>query len=193
MSTSASDVLAFWFGAPESPGYGQQRAAWFRKDAAFDAEIARRFEPLIVQALRGELSEWTGEAESALARILLLDQFTRNIYRDTAQAFAGDALALAAATAMVAAKQDRSLLPVQRMFVYLPFEHAEDLGRQDESLRLFTQLERDAPTLTGLLDYAQRHHAVIARFGRFPHRNDQLGRVSTAEEVAFLQQPGSLF
>ena len=193
MSTAFDDVIDFWFGEPGSPSHGRQRAEWFRKDAAFDAEIARRFGALIEQALRGELRDWQAQPESALARIVVLDQFTRNTFRDTARAFAGDALALAAARAMIAAGQDRLLLPVKRSFVYLPFEHAEDLRAQDESVHLFAQLEREAPELNSVLDYAQRHRAVIARFGRFPHRNAQLGRESTAEELAFLKEPGSRF
>jgi len=123
----------------------------------------------------------------------VLDQFTRIVFRESPRAFAGDALALEAARAMVAAGRDTSLLPVQRSFVYLPYEHAEDLGVQDESVRLFTQLQAVAPGMDNVLDYAHRHRAVIARFARFPHRNAWLGRESTAEEIAFLQEPGSRF
>jgi uncharacterized protein (DUF924 family) len=186
-------VLDFWFGAPGSPGHGEARAEWFRKSDAFDAQIAQGFGPLIERALRGELHDWEALPEGALARILLLDQFTRNAFRDSPRAFAGDALALEAARAMVAAGVDTTLLPVQRAFVYLPFEHAEDLAAQDEAVRLFTQLAQQAPGLDGMLDYAHRHRAVIARFGRFPHRNPWLGRASSEAELAFLQEPGSSF
>lgn len=193
MIAAAREVLAFWFGEPGAPSHGKARAEWFRKDEAFDAEIRRRFGPLIEQALGDELRAWDERAESALARIVVLDQFTRNAFRDTRRAFAGDALALAAARALVATGRDATLLPVQRTFVYLPFEHAEDLATQDESVRLFAQLQAAHPDLAGLLEYARRHHAVIARFGRFPHRNAALGRRSTAAEIAFLEEPGSRF
>jgi uncharacterized protein (DUF924 family) len=146
---------------------GAVRPEWFRKDPAFDAEILRRFG--------------------------LLDQFTRNTRRNRPDAFAGDALALAAARQMVASRQDLSLTPVQRGFAYLPFEHAESLAAQDESIRLFTALAAEAPDQMGLLDYARRHRAIVERFGRFPHRNTALGRPSTGEEIEFLKQPGSGF
>ena len=189
----ARRVLDFWFGEPESPVYGQARAEWFRKDDGFDAEIARRFGPMIEQALGGELREWENDAWSALARILLLDQFPRNVFRNTPRAFAGDTLALDAARAMVATGQDEVLLPVQRGFAYLPFEHSEHLRDQDESVRLYTKLAAVAPETSDMLDYAHRHRAVIARFGRFAHRNAVLGRASSVEELAFLQAPGSRF
>ncbi len=130
---------------------------------------------------------------AALALVIVLDQFTRNVFRDQARAFAGDAMALATARALVASGADLGLTGVQRQFVYLPFEHAEDLNTQRDSLRLFEQLEHDQPALKGLLDWAKRHHDIIARFGRFPHRNAALGRASSAEELAFLQTPGSGF
>ncbi len=187
------EVLDFWFGAPGSPDHGRVRAEWFRKSDAFDAEIARRFGPLIEQALRGELRDGEARPEAALARIVLLDQFTRNVFRDSPRAFAGDAPALATARAVVASRQDLSLLPVQRAFVYLPFEHAEDLALQDEAVRRFSHLAAEAPELNSMLDYAHRHRAVIARFGRFPHRNVLLGRMSNEEELAFLREPGSRF
>jgi uncharacterized protein (DUF924 family) len=188
MNAHADDVLRFWFGdAPVA------RAEWFRKDAAFDALIAERFGALIEQALRGALEAWADAPETAVARILLLDQFTRNAFRDTPRAFAGDAQALAAARAMVARGQDRALPPLRRAFVYLPYEHAEDRAAQRESLVLHAALVRDDPSLASQETYARRHAEIIERFGRFPHRNLVLGRVSTDEELAFLQQPGSSF
>jgi len=190
---AAQRVLDFWFGAPGSPEHGTQRELWFRKDDRVDADIAQRFGTLIESALAGELDDWATIPPSALARIVLLDQFTRNVFRATPRAFAGDAAALAAARSMVAARQDQVLLPVQRAFVYMPFEHAEALEAQDEALRLFDELARVAPELAGFRDYAQRHRDIIARFGRFPHRNAVLGRESTAEEIAFLREPGSGF
>lgn len=189
----ARTVLDFWFGAPGSATDGKPRAEWFRRSDAFDSAIERRFAPLIETALGGGMRDWDGQADTALARILLLDQFTRNVFRDTPRAFAGDAMALAAAQALVADGRDLALAPQQRAFAYLPFEHAEDLAMQDESMRLFTRLNAQAQGFAGSLDYAQRHHAIIGRFGRFPHRNAILGRASTAEELAFLQQPGSSF
>ena len=193
MSADPRAVFDFWFGAEGSAERGTQREVWFRKDAAFDAQIAQRFGSLVERAIAGELRDWEAEPASALARIVLLDQFTRNVFRDTPRAFAGDVLALAAARKMVAQQQDQALPAEQRSFVYMPFEHAEDLAAQDEAVRLFGRLEADAPSLEGLLDYAQRHRVIVARFARFPHRNAVLGRPSTDEELAFLQQPGSRF
>ena len=189
----AESVLAFWFGAPGDDELGSQRKQWFAKSDAFDATIRERFAPAIEQALRGELDAWADAPRSALARILLLDQFTRNVFRDTPRAFAGDTQALAAASAMVGSRHDEALPPFMRAFVYLPFEHAEGLAMQDEAVRLFTRLMGADPSLAPLLDYAYRHRTVIERFGRFPHRNDILGRRSTAEETAFLALPGSRF
>lgn len=192
----AQEVLDFWFGLPTDPGYRQPRAPWFRKDAAFDEQITTRFGALIEQALAGGVDHWVAvplDPPAALARVIVLDQFTRNAFRGSARAFAGDAMALQTARALVAAGLDRSLTGVQRQFVYLPFEHAEDLAHQRTSLQLFEQLGRDEPALAGLLEWAQRHHDVVARFGRFPHRNAALGRASTDEEAAFLATPGSSF
>lgn len=191
--TDAQAVLDFWFAAPGEAEHGAVRDLWFRKSIDTDRQIAERFGALIEQALRGELEAWAAEPASALAQIVLLDQFTRNSFRDTPRAFAGDKRALAAAMAMVGSRQDEALLPVHRVFVYLPFEHAEGIGMQEESLRLFTRLVTDAPELQNLLDYAQRHHDVVQRFGRFPHRNAILGRQSTTDEIEFLEQPGSRF
>lgn len=192
MIETSQSVLAFWFGSPDAPGYGQPRREWFRKCSAFDARIRARFEATFELAARGGLSEWRATPAGALALIIVFDQFPRNMYRDSARAFATDALALQTARDMVARGEDRLLLPVQRHFVYLPFEHAEDLAMQEESVRLFETLRGD-PHSEEAIDYAYRHHAIIARFGRFPHRNAILGRPSTAEEIEFLRQPGSGF
>jgi uncharacterized protein (DUF924 family) len=189
----AQAVLDFWFGAADDPQHLSPREPWFVKDPAFDALIGQRFGELIECALDGGLAHWAAAPNGAVAQILVLDQFTRNVFRGSARAFAGDARALAAARALVASGHDRALPGVQRQFVYLPFEHAEDLAMQHEALRLFAQLERDVPALAGLLHWAQRHHDIVERFGRFPHRNAALGRASTAEEVVFLQQPSSGF
>ena len=188
MNAQATAVLDFWFAGSAAP-----RAEWFRKDAAFDALIADRFGAMVEQALAGAMTAWANDAECALAQVIVLDQFTRNIFRDTPRAFAGDALALAAARAMVARGDDQALPPLQRVFAYLPFEHAEDRAAQAESLRLFAALGRAAPGLADYEDYSRRHAAVVERFGRFPHRNAALGRATTPEEALFLQQPGSGF
>jgi len=189
----AQQVLDFWFGRPGDAHHLQTRPAWFRKDPAFDATIRERFGALIEAGLCGELAAWNEEPSTSLALIVLLDQFTRNVFRDSTRMCAGDPLALAAARAMVASGADRSLPGVQRQFVYLPFEHAEDLAAQREALRLFAQLEADEPALAGLLEWARKHHDIVERFGRFPHRNAALGRASTPAEIEFLKQPGSGF
>jgi len=189
----ATEVLDFWFGQPGDAHHLQTRSEWFRKDDAFDALIAQRFGALIDAGLRGELTHWAQQPLSALALIVLLDQFTRNTRRGTAGMFAGDTQALATARALVERGDDLRLAGVQRQFVYLPFEHSEALADQLECLRLFAQLGRDEPALAGLLDWARKHHDVVARFGRFPHRNAALGRTSAAEEIEFLKQPGSGF
>lgn len=203
MTISAQDVLDFWFTPDPGQPADAMRTAWFKKDDGFDAEIGRRFGALIDQAVAGGLQEWDQQAPAGtLARILLLDQFTRNVYRGTPQAFAGDAQALAAAQALVASGQDLSLPPLQRSFVYLPYEHAEDLAQQDLAVALYTRLAGDhtvaastelAKGIAGMLDYAHKHHEVIARFGRFPHRNEILDRPSTPEEQEYLSQPGAGF
>ena len=193
LPSEAQAVLDFWFGAAGSPESGTLRDLWFRKSEASDRWIAQCFGPLIERALHGELAGWAAQPLGALAQIVVLDQFTRNVFRGTPRAFAGDARALAAASAMVQARHDDALAPVQRTFVYLAFEHAEDLGVQDEAVRHFSRLTAAAPGLQGMLAYAHRHRAVIERFGRFPHRNVILGRPSRAQELAFLQLPGSAF
>lgn len=203
MNDQARAVFDFWF----QPGPGQPadapRPEWFKKDDAFDKQIARRFGALLDQALVGGLAEWDAEGPaSQLARILVLDQFTRNVYRGTPLAFAGDALALEGARRMVDSGAHLALPPLQRAFVYLPFEHAEDMAMQEQAVALYTRMENDerdsasaatSKGIAGMLDYALRHREVIGRFGRFPHRNAILNRPSTAEEQAYLQQPGSGF
>lgn len=188
------DVLDFWFLPASHEGHGKLRDEWFRKNAAFDAAITDRFGALTALAVGGGLREWDEPGpEGKLARILVLDQFTRNSARGTPAAFAGDALALAAARELVDSGADRKLTPVQRSFAYMPFEHAEDAAMQELSVRLFSELAKENPGFESALDYAHRHRGVIARFGRFPHRNPILGRASTPEELEYLSQPGSGF
>ena len=185
------EILEFWFGRPGTPAYGSERKEWFRKDPAFDAAIGERFGSAIETALAGGFSDWTAP-RGMLARILLLDQFTRNSFRGSPHAFAGDALALALAEETIARHDDETLIPVERWFLYLPYVHAESPAAQARSLALFRRLSNE----TGLaepLAWAERHAEVIRLFGRFPHRNAILGRDSTPEEAAFLAAPGSSF
>lgn len=189
----AQTVLDFWFGAPGSAEHGGPRECWFRKDLDFDAAIRARFDTVVSEALGGGLAEWAGDPRSALALLLLLDQFPRNLFRQSAMAFAGDARARALARELLAAGWDEGLLPVERVFVYLPFEHSEDRADQDRAVALFAALAQAQPGFAGFLDYAERHREVIRRFGRFPHRNAALGRESTPAETAYLAQPGSGF
>ncbi|MDH5245997.1 MAG: DUF924 domain-containing protein [Betaproteobacteria bacterium] len=188
MPPLAREILDFWFG----PLPHAARAEWFRKDPAFDAAIAARFGAEVEAALLGAFRDWHSDARPALARVLLLDQFTRNVFRDTPRAFAGDDEALAAASAVVDAGLDRTLDAFERWFLYLPFEHAESAAMQQRSLELFTRLADDTGDRSPL-EWAEKHAAIVRRFGRYPHRNAILGRVSTPEEIAFLQEPGSRF
>jgi len=183
MDSLALEVLDYWFG--EGPEYGKRHKRWFEKDPAFDAEIRARFMPLYEAQLAGR--QWLGEARACLARIIVLDQFPRNMFRGAPRAFASDALALEAARHAVAQGYDRGMLAVERMFVYLPFEHSEALADQERACELMRPLGEEQ------CRYAARHHEIIRRFGRFPHRNSILGRESTPEEIEFLEQPGSGF
>lgn len=185
------EVLDFWFGAPGSAEHGTTRDFWFTKSQATDELIRARFGADVEAALRGERDAWTQTIDGTRALILLLDQFTRNIFRDTPRAFAGDACALDLARRLVAAGGDRKLTVLERWFVYLPFEHAESIEMQRESLRLFGELA--AAGAADALFWAQKHCDVIARFGRYPHRNAILGRESTAAELEYLAQPGAGF
>ena len=187
-----SGVLAFWFGAADSAELGRYRKQWFEKSEAFDALCRERFLATHEAAAAGRLDGWAERPLGALALVVTLDQFPRNMFRGTARAFATDARALAVARAMVARGFDAAYVPAQRWFAYLPFEHAEDLAAQAESLVLYERLRGDPPSASPIA-YAQRHYAVIERFGRFPHRNAILGRASTPEELAFLATPGSSF
>ena len=175
-------MLDFWF-------VQSQPRQWFAKDPAFDTLLQQRFQGLTRRAIGGELDAWATEAAGGLALVLLLDQFPRQIWRDTAMAFAGDSQALALSLKAV----ERGWLEAEpeqarRQFWLMPLMHSEDLAVQEAALPLF---ERFSDPRTA--DFARRHRDVIARFGRFPHRNALLGRVSSAEELAFLQRPGSRF
>jgi uncharacterized protein (DUF924 family) len=183
MKILAPEVLGFWFGGDAE--YGVVHKRWFQKDPAFDAEVRRRF-----LSLHGEVagnSEWLDVPRECLARIIVLDQFPRNMFRGTPRAFATDGLALAAARHAIASGYDRDWLRVEKIFAYLPFEHSEALADQELACELMRPLGEEQ------YDYALRHKAIIERFGRFPHRNPILGRESTPEEIEFLKQPGSGF
>ncbi len=184
--SSADAVLEFWFGKPGDPWFGKQRELWFKVDPEFDTLFRDRFMGLHKQAAEGELDLWVESPRACLALILLLDQFPRNAFRNMAEAFETDPKARWAAMAAIEREHDMSLSPVERSFVYLPFEHSENLADQQHAVRLFENLERETST-KGLLSYAKSHLKVIERFGRFPHRNAIVGRQSTPEELAFLR------
>ncbi|HLS56828.1 MAG TPA: DUF924 family protein [Zeimonas sp.] len=198
MSSSATDhaqarrVLAFWFDGPDGSSSGHPRKEWFGKDPAFDAQIREVFGTLIERALAGDCDDWGRDAPTAPALVIVLDQFTRNVFRDTPRMVAGDAGALATARRIVDAGWDRGYDALVRQFCYLPFEHSESLADQREGLRLFEALRADPRTADAWV-WAKRHHDVIERFGRFPHRNAILGRPSTDAELAYLREPGSGF
>lgn len=181
MNPAAQTILDFWF-KEISP------KLWWAKSDEFDQQIRMRFGALHQAASRCELASWRGTAAGRLAEIIVLDQFSRNIYRDQPEAFAHDALALALAQTAVAAGADTELEPAQRAFLYLPYMHSESPLIHAQAVKLFSQ-----PGLEGNLDFELRHQAIIQRFGRYPHRNAILGRTSTPEESAFLQTPGSSF
>jgi uncharacterized protein (DUF924 family) len=197
---SVDAVLEYWFGTnPDDVAVIAERTKlWWSKPNEVDADIRHRFEGLLLDAAHGALDLWQMTCRGQLALIILTDQFPRNIYRGTAQTFAYDARALAWCLGGLELGFDRQLRPIERAFFYLPLEHSESLPLQDRSVALFTELARSVPEswkepFTSYLDFAARHREIIARFGRFPHRNILLGRASTDAELAFLQQPGSSF
>jgi len=185
------EILEFWFG-------DRARPLWFEKDGDFDAEIRQRFEATHQAALAGRLESWEGAAESCLALVVLLDQFSRNMYRGSAKAFAADARARAVADRAIARGFDRQFALDRRQFFYLPFEHGEALADQRRSVALFRALAEEQTgaardRAVEMLKYVDRHMEIIERFGRFPHRNLALGRETTPEEAAFLEEPHSSF
>ncbi len=200
MTQSPTDIIHFWFGdsTDDASVAHRQAALWWSKNPAVDAQIRERFEATLLAAAAGSLDAWAESATGRLALILLTDQMTRNMYRDTSQAFAFDALALHWCKSGLELRMDLQLRPIQRVFFYLPLEHSESREDQRLSVQLFGELAASVtPELksmfAGYLDFAQRHQAIIERFDRFPHRNTLLNRVSSTEELAFLQQPGSGF
>ncbi len=187
-----AEILTFWFGKPKNADYGKPRQVWFQKNPEFDQQIRNHFLADYQLAAQGQLQHWKESPDSCLALILLFDQIPRNVFRGQAQAFATDNQALEAAKYAVSQGFDQQMLPVQRWFIYLPFEHSENLADQEKSVELMRQLSDD-PDSASPIDYAIRHWKVIQQFGRFPHRNLILGRKNTPEEQEFLQQPGSSF
>jgi len=199
-SSLVSEILRFWFtDALDSVHAARARSkVWFASDTRFDAEIEQRFTDLPNRAATGALDSWMGAAQSSLARVIVLDQFPRNLYRGSARAFAFDALAVACSISAIEAGVPACLHPLQTVFILLPLEHAEDLTMQQRSVALFQELRERAPAgweslFEGYADYARRHRDVIERFGRFPHRNAVLGRTSTPEEHAYLESGGERF
>lgn len=178
---ASEDILRFWFEALEPK-------QWWSKDAALDALIAERYAPLLASASRCELYGWRATPRGRLAEVIVLDQFSRNIHRGTAQAFAADGMALVLAQEAVSRGLNWALAPPRRTFLYMPYMHSESLAIHEEALRLFSQ-----PGLESNLEFEIQHKQILERFGRYPHRNGALGRISTPEEIAFLSEPGSSF
>jgi uncharacterized protein (DUF924 family) len=200
MDTIRDELLAYWFGtsSDDAETAGKQASLWWGGDAATDEELGGRFGQAAAAAAAGTLDHWTGSPRGRLALILLLDQLPRVIHRGTPAAFAQDGKALRFARKGLESGADRLLRLIERVFVYLPFEHSEDPADQERSVELFRELATTVPeawreTFEFFLDYAVRHRDIIARFGRFPHRNELLGRRSSPEELEFLKQPGSGF
>jgi uncharacterized protein (DUF924 family) len=186
------EILFFWFGEPrdDKTYYEERSKLWFTPDPNFDQAIRDRFLVDYQLAAERKLMEWSDTPRSSLALILLLDQFPRNMFRGNPRAFATDPLACEIATLVVQSGTDQRLLPVERMFVYMPFMHSEDLVRQQRSVHLFQQLAQLCPYLNSV-SYAVQHRETVERFGRFPHRNAILGRPSTLDEAEFLKRSES--
>ena len=178
---NGNDILDFWF-APE------HQAFWFAKSDAFDQKIASQFSNIHTQAAQSELWSWRETAEGRLAEIIVLDQFSRNLFRNHPRAFAQDAMALALAQEAVAQRIDQQLDPTQRQFLYMPFMHSESAKVHQVAVMLFQRLNNPVS-----FDFEKQHQAIIQRFGRYPHRNEILGRTSSEEERSFLLQPNSSF
>jgi uncharacterized protein (DUF924 family) len=187
-----TEIIDFWFGNSDRTerdrSVGKPRSVWFKSDPDFDRIIQEKFADVYQLAAAGLLTDWQNESMSCLALIITLDQFPRNLFRGTAAAFSTDNLARSIAESAVAAGFDRGLIPVQRWFMYLPFEHSEQLEHQLTAVKLFETLAAD-PDSQIAIDSARTHYELINTFGRFPHRNQILGRTSTAAELAFLARP----
>ncbi len=188
----ADAVINFWFGAPGTSEHGTNRAEWFKKDDAFDASITNNFLEDYERAASGHYDDWASTGKGALALLILLDQFPRNMFRNNAKSFATDPKALKIAASMVNGGQDKAMSKEEQFFVYLPFEHAEDITMQEQCLELTAAMPQ-GKTENSPYYWAKQHYDVIARFGRFPHRNEVLGRTNTPEEDDYLSNPGAGF
>lgn len=196
-TTKIESVLTFWFGELSEHGADQtHQRNWFTKDEAFDASIRASFLEEHQAITRGEREAWLSTPRGRLAYVIVLDQFSRNMFRGTPETFASDAKALAVAKAGIDAGEDRSLAVDERVFLYMPLMHSEALADQDRCVDLFSALSAEHPNETRIarnVTFAKAHRDIVARFGRFPHRNEILGRSSTSEEQAFLKEPNSSF
>ena len=192
MTQSIDAILAFWFGTLDEHGMcaPEQQARWFKSSDETDQLCRDNFATLVQQAIAGELDHWQASDCGVIALIILLDQLTRNIFRGTPQAFAGDQHALDIAQRAISAGRHLDLPAIHRVFLYLPLEHSENLPVQEQCIELFAQLSAVQQAFTGFERYAIAHRDVIAQFGRFPHRNDILGRVSTEAELEYLKSHG---
>ncbi len=194
-----TDVLAYWFGDIDSPEARRKRfPIWFQGGAQADREITTIFGDTLEAASNMRLNDWALSPRGRLALIIVLDQFSRNVFRGTPRAFAQDAQALQLTLQGLRNQHGKRLAPLERAFLYMPLEHDENLGSQERCVELFRSLVRETPwpersVVEGFLDFAEKHEVIIRRFGRFPHRNAILGRTSTPEEIEFLKQPGSSF
>jgi uncharacterized protein (DUF924 family) len=188
--SKVDQILQFWFGVPGSESYQLFQPWWFQASSVIDAQLQELFAADYQFAAAGYLDGWQGWPQSCLALILLLDQLPRNLFRGKATAFDTDPQALAIAKQAIAEGIDREFAPVQRWFFYLPFEHSENLANQEQCLTLFASLP-EHPGKEAALAAAHQHHQLIQQFGRFPHRNEVLGRISTAAELEYLQQPAA--
>jgi uncharacterized protein (DUF924 family) len=200
MTRDPESLLRAWFGDDiDTPqALAARSRLWFSPDESFDEQIRQQFGSLPDSALRGDLDDWRAEPRSTLALVLALDQLPRNLFRGTPRAFAYDSAAVDVSRQAIRRKQDIQLHPAESTFVYLPLEHAESADLQTECVALFRALLQRAPDplhdqFASYLSYAERHQAVIMRFGRFPHRNHVLGRSSTPEEIQFLEEGGETF
>jgi uncharacterized protein (DUF924 family) len=189
-SARVAALLDFWFGAPGTPEHGREREVWFEREAEFDRACGG-FRADHERAASGAYDGWLSERDANLALVLLLDQFPRNLFRYSPRAYASDAAARRAARNAIARSFDRQLAPARRRFVYMPFMHSESLADQERSVALFATMQ-DAGN-SGALRSARRHREIVARFGRFPHRNAILGRQTTVEEARFLAGPDAAF
>jgi uncharacterized protein (DUF924 family) len=196
-STNPDDVLHFWFGPPNTPPL-ENSTKWWKKDPSFDEDVKDQFGETLELAARGALDGWKTTPRGRLALVIVLDQFSRNIFRGTARSFAQDARACDSTLEAIARGDEASLELIEQTFLFMPLMHAEDVDLQHKCVAAFERLLKRAPEplqkyIANCHDFAKKHAEIVERFGRFPHRNEILGRTSTPEETEFLKQPGSSF